>query len=466
MEEKKYNRIFVLTLLLTLMLSALAPYAKAEEFNMYLSNLSQAEDYAKKLIEKEYPFAKDSVVLDVQQEFVLGKITNYAFYFKRMIDGIPYPDNFIFYSFDQTGKMIGQNINWNKQIQLPEQSATMKVEDAKAKFTEHMEPLIFYQDPNTANSFYKYDLHRDTLIDAVTGEWFVAKSKDESTEDELIAEKSLVSSVRPINTEKEALERASSLALLGKDVQPPTVSILPYSVFNSRIKGPFWNISWSKNKRNTTTGSCYLTVQFQQSTGQLVSYFNQCAIEEQKPVSKEEARQKAIQIIKQYTPQIAHQLMIEDIYIAQATLAERDGTQSYVVKFVRRIPGVSSTGSALVSIDKQSGMLSDFTSNLDDLNYEAIPKVDKTKLNRMLIDKYDLQLSYEAVSDMKNIAKAEKESSTGFINEDPSKVRLVYRLIPKEKYNNYFIDAENAVWRSVITGKEATKESIELEQSQ
>ncbi|TBL67980.1 hypothetical protein [Paenibacillus thalictri] len=459
--KRKYGPIFMFTLLLILSSGFLASSANADQAVASISSFTQAEDYAKKLIAADYPFAKDQIVLDLHQEFVLNQKTHYSLYFKRMIGNVPYPNNKIFYAFDETGKRLGHYIYWDKQVQFEKQEPVLNKEDVKAQFLEHMQPLLSYwfngassHSRLTESSIYSYDFDPEALDFTLTGEPYNLKQKLDSIEDEnSLAGETANIPIKPIETEKEALKHASLVAGISNGPSPE-VRMDYNTVFNDRLIGPFWQVIWVKSD------SCYARTVFQQNSGQLVDYWNACMNQSGKSLTTDLAKQKAIQLVKQYLPESTYKdLAVEDVSLLQK---EPEGYSYYSVKFVRHISGVWNPNLLYVDIDEKTGSFIGFSNQLNDYNYESLPVVDNAKLNKMLLDKYDLELRYEAVNDMKDSMVASQGGGWKAISEEPVEISLVYHLIPKAEYSNYFLDAKEAVWRDRNTAKMTTKEQIEM----
>ncbi|WP_079914276.1 YcdB/YcdC domain-containing protein [Paenibacillus sp. 32352] len=465
--KKRRDVVSVITLLLILLLIGTAvPYAEAEESPVLLSSLTQAQDFAAKFIEKEYPFAKGSFVVEDSRVVSMPPNENhYYFQFKRVIDGIPYPNNFINLDIDQRGTIISKQIFWNKELKLPKTENVLNIENAKLKLIEQMKPYVSAEYPDRINhgeqktGFYSYRLAQETAIDAITGELIEDEEGLRLATQKPIIEHPIDNAILPVPTAEEALKRASSFAMIPSGSEKPNV--FSESVgFNNAFSGPFWRVNWVKKVGDTY---CSSYVQLQQGTGELIYYFNDCKIEGHSPINEEEAKKIAIEFIKQYVPRHAHQLVLSEVRQNKVTIQERRGAEEYSVYFTQNVPGARG-GYVIIGIDKESGKVSLYSNSLHELNYDDMPYFNEDSLKMMLMKKYDLQLSYRHDTDKSSISKAWKEGTLQVVNNEPVEARLVYGLVNKDKYLDYFLDAKDAVWRHSLTSEVTSEEKIKSAQ--
>ncbi|MCY9662726.1 hypothetical protein P5G65_25445 [Paenibacillus chondroitinus] len=80
-----------------------------------------------------------------------------------------------------------------------------------------------------------------------------------------------------------------------------------------------------------------------------------------------------------------------------------------------------------------------------------IPQFDESKLKSMLLKAYDVIPTYYTPPLTNPVT----------ITEDPVKPVLIYTLVRKANYSNYFSDAKDAVWREFSTAKLITVDQIE-----
>jgi hypothetical protein len=189
-------------------------------------------------------------------------------------------------------------------------------------------------------------------------------------------------------------------------------------------------------------------VEIQQSTGDLTWYWNTCALEGNKRIDEDGAKQKAAEYLKHAMPQEASLVALESIQ-------KSSGDQAYKLIYTAKSGGVV-FGHVTVTIDIDSGEITVVNNDFDGTLPADIPKFDETKLKASLMKEYDVTLAYYTPP-----LPPGTFLSPVRISEEPVKPVLVYNLERKPSYYNYFLDAENAVWINELTGKAMAEDQIE-----
>ncbi|NQX65969.1 hypothetical protein HQN90_07500 [Paenibacillus alba] len=462
--KKRRNTSLVLAGLFTLLLAS--NVALAEKVESSEVRLDQVQEYATQYIENEYPFAKDQFVLVDYQENTFVKPHFYYIRYLRAIDGIRYPANYINLDIDTSGKVINKQIIWDKNVQLPESEPVISVEEARAKFAEHLAPTFTRVFPDKLNrgqtktGIYQYVLLSDNWrVDAVTGKVDGSGSMNQPAQEQKTKLPATYKEVvQPVDSEEKALKRATELAVIPTNAQYPLI----YQVadgFNYNLSGPFWQVIWRKPMG---TYYCSSSAEIQQSTGDLTSLFNECSLEGKHRIGEEEAKQKTADYLRKSLPQAASALTLYSIHEHSVTLPSRMGESAYTLTYTANLSRVY-FGYVTISIDIQSGEVTEVNNSLHGTLPADIPQFDEPKLKSMLMKAYDVIPAYYTPP-LNLVNKTEDgiiQTNPVTITGDPVKPVLVYTLVRKANYNYYILDAKDAVWRHFSTGEAVTEDQIE-----
>ncbi|OPH56952.1 hypothetical protein BC351_26430 [Paenibacillus ferrarius] len=460
--KKRRSTSLVLASLCTLLVASnvvLAAQAESSEVR-----LDQVQEYATQYIEKEYPFAKEQFLLVDYQENTFVKPHFYNIRYLRAIDGIRYPGNYINLDIDKSGNVINKQILWDKNVQLPESEPVISMEEARAKFAEHLAPSFTRVFPDKLNraetktGIYQYAiLLNNWRVDAVTGkvDGGINQPAQEQKTKLPAAYKEVV---QPVDSEEKALKRATELAVIPTNAEYPLI----YQVvdgFNNNLSGPFWKVIWRKPMG---TYYCSSSAEIQQSTGDLTSLYNECPLEGKHRIGEEEAKQKTADYLRKSLPQAASALTLYSIHESSVTQPSRMGDSGYTLIYTANLSGVN-YGYVIIGIDIQSGEVTEVINSLSGTLPADIPQFDEPKLKSMLMKAYDVIPTYYTPP-LNLVNKAENgiiQTNPVTITEDPVKPVLVYTLARKANYNNYILDAKDAVWRHFSTGEVITEDQIE-----
>lgn len=464
--KKRRNTSLVLASLFTLLLASnVVLAANTESSEIRLDQVQvQVQEYATQYIEKEHPFAKDQLVFVDYQENTFVEPHFYNIRYIRAIDGIRYPGNYINLDIDKSGKVINEQMLWDKNVQLPESEPVISAEEARAKFAEQLAPTFSRVFPDELNKgetkkigIYEYALSDNWRVDAVNGKVLGGmiqpvleqKTKVPATSKEI---------VQPVDSQEKALKRATELAVIPTNAQNPLI----YQVvdgLNSNLSGPFWKVIWRKPIGNVY---CSSSAEIRVSTGELTSIFNECPLEGKHRVSQDEAKQISVKYLEKALPQAVSALTLYSIKESSVTLPLRMGDPAYSLIYTANLSGIY-YGHVSIVIDIQSGEVIDVGNSLKGTIPADIPQFDEPKLKSMLMKAYDVIPTYYTPPQNK-INKTEDaiiQTNPVTISEDPVKPVLVYTLARKANYSNYFLDAKDAVWRHFSTAKSITVDQIE-----
>lgn len=472
MRKKRYPLPVFAALLTLLLLGTLLPGGKAEASDVQVNSLSQALNFATHYVETKYPYTKGETIVEDYREIKRSAGNWYNVFFKRVIQGTEFPDNNIFLSIDTSGTIIMEQINWDQNLQLPSSGAKISEEEAKEAFLKQIQPLTSYRTPDqqtrgeAKQRYVEYWFNQENRIDAETGQLLgersvssgesIATKKAEPNETQGASKTQTANSAKPLITKDDALQRALLM------VKPPRGAGAPNIYTNSGgindfLNGPFWNVFWSYSSKTFDTGYCSARIQLQQSTGLLVDYFNFCPIEGGKEVSEKEAKQKATDFVNKFASDYTQGLVLSNIRLETTTISTLGGAQHYTLFFLKQTEGGTERGSIVISIDKASGEVAYYSNMLSEPMKEDL-QLDETKLKAMLVNKYDLKLSYEAVEGSGHGAQ-QKVVAAGDVK--PVVLKLVYRPVVKKNYIDYFLDAKDEVWRNSVTAEAVLEEQIQ-----
>lgn len=395
--------------------------------------------------------------------------------YDRMVNGIPYADNYIQLEINSEGHVLSYELEWDDTITFPEASKPMSLIEAEQSIRKRAEPELAYLVPYGMRKKEPMLTYRlpSFAIDAVTGERLPEDNQSfsmETVEKEPLTAKPLATPPKP-----GKLTEAEAIALVEKAFQLPEGSKLQQSSFNeyeneAGITHSRWSLNWSVMKDGKAGGYAHASVDG--STGVISNYYGYTDEKStSEPTSTEgisldAAVEKAVEVIKKQLPwltdQIHLQKPLEDNY--KGRKPEHIG--SYYIPFVRKIHGATVVYDHLaVGINAMTGEADSFGATLSSYKYPAqAPKpIEKSQVMDRFMDYYKVGLTYRLSKELLwNGEPLPFESysmlvDSGKLSEKDvdvqTKVELIYRLVSKPRHENVFLDAQSGEWRNSETGE-------------
>lgn len=404
--------------------------------------------------------------------------------FDRIVNGIPYADNYIEVEIDSEGHMMSYSLHWDETIVFPKPGTTLAPEQADAKLRAAAKPELSYIIPYNAKGARKpvlsYKLE-SVAIDAVNGE-----PKDRASmpyfREGTVSETPLSSKPEGTVPAKRDVTEQQAAELVKAAFKLPAEAELTHSNYNENIDEytgktyAYWDLSWTITKNGKEQG--FLSASVDGHTGVIRSFYNynysgsaEQPAEDKASVTLEQAMELATATVKKQLPWLTHQFYIvkpsSELY--EGKTANEIG--SYRIEFVRKIHSATvDYDSVGVSIDARTGEVTDYNGHIADFDYPAsLPSViTKDQAIAKWLEYYRTELAYRLVQQYWwdgqpiPIEKVRLMIASGEVNESQfnskNEAELVYRLVARPLDENIFLDAESGSWRNRETGEQTQLE--------
>lgn len=399
--------------------------------------------------------------------------------YDRIVNGIPYVDNYIEVEVDSEGHITRYSLQWDNTITFPKVDTKLTLEQANAKLRAAAAPQLTYIVPYNQQGKRKpmlsYEL-QPISIDAVTGEqnegsndmYFRAGTVSETPVTEKpVGEEPKAGTV----TEKQAAEAVKAAFKLPAEAE---LSGSSYNEQNNEGTGTtdaYWNLNWTMKKDGKETGAANASVDGR--TGAVRSfyiyYYNGQTQAGSKTISLEQASTLAADAVKKHLPWLTHQLYMVKPDPKQYEGLSAEENRSYYFNFVHKIHGAAvEYDNISVAIDSRTGEIINYDAYLSNFDYpdKAPTIIAKDKAVDSWLKFYQTQLTYRLVQQFTwngqpiPVEKYKVMLASGEIQGSEVKAtteaELVYRLVPRLIDESVFLDAETGGWRNRETG-EATQ---------
>lgn len=454
-----------------------------ESSNTYPPKVDMQEAYkiAEEFIQKINPEVAGLIRFDEEAaasyKTPLQGNVEYPLTFYRVVNDIPFPNNYIRVRINGDGDITSYDYHWNDQLTFTEPSEMISEDKAREIFNKY-EPYLQYLTPyqSTENQvFLSYDLSYPR-IDGVTGEPLDQNEVSLTENKQPITEKPLAAIPDgSLNlTQQQAIETVHELVTLPDNAELEKAAYFENSGTNST--DAYWTLQWNVdiNQDENLKGSIYARVD--STTGELMNYsrYDNVTVAEANAeqeqtsdeiLSQEEAEAIAVDFIKKSLPYYTDQLVLRNTELADD---EWKKLNEYRISFIRIIDEVQVQGEgATITIDASSGEIISFHHQISDQNYpntqpEAISIMDaKEKLSSL----YELKLRYEWTpqpefsvyndfsEDRIKLMIASGQLSPDILQAKNDVAKPVYYMERKPLEESVFLDASEGVWRNRETGE-------------
>jgi hypothetical protein len=418
----------------------------------------------------------------------------YELRYDRVVNGIPFPQNFVSVTVNGDGDVVGYNANWTDGLTFDDPKGVIGAEAALEKLHELTEPTLAYITPYQGKQrkpilVYNMDVFP---LDAKSGSVYTGGGIQPDLKPNVtpLTEKPLgeIPAATLNLTKDEAIAKVTAAFKLPDGVKLQDAS---YSENVDDVSGKTvssWNIRWSSyvNEADAKLGKqpgneVFATVNAK--TGEIMS-FNQ--YESGQPsdsyevkVKQEDAQATAIDLVKKMLPGYTDQLVLQNVPSGQVIpldIVKR--SRGYTFTFSRYIDGVrAGYDSVNVTVDAATGSIRNFSVNFSQQDYPAQKPqaIDAAKAEDLLFSTYDLQLQYvnnayqppywamgpygDAYAMKLKLAAASGED----LGAKDTAAHLVYALVPK--YTNgpqFMLNAVTGGWISPDNGEPVTLEKVKV----
>ena len=399
--------------------------------------------------------------------------------YDRLVQDIPYVDNYIEVDVDSEGHIRRFSLLWDDTIRFPKVDAKLTAEQANAKLRAAAAPQLTYIVPYNMQGKRKpmlsYEL-QPLSIDAGTGELKGESNfsyyRAGTVSDTPVTEKPLGEAPKAgAVTEKQAVDAVKAAFNL------PAGAELNGSNYSENMNESigtteaYWSLNWTIKKDGKEIGSASATVDGR--TGAVRSFYSYAYNEQEQSgspnVTLEQASALAVEAVKKHLPWLTHEL-----YFVKPDPKQYEGlsvgeNRQYYFNFVHKIHGATVEYDNInVAIDTRTGEIVNYDAYLSGFDYpvKAPALIEKEKAVDSWLTYYRTQLTYRLVQQFSwngqpiPIEKYKVMLAAGEIKGDEVKstteAELVYRLVPRLIDESVFLDAETGGWRNRETG-EATQ---------
>ncbi|MEX2460500.1 MAG: YcdB/YcdC domain-containing protein [Paenibacillaceae bacterium] len=453
-------------------------------------NLTAAKEMANALLKKFNPDELNHLQYNDAFEKTFKAPLNgdvrYNIQFDRTENNIPFPNNYVTFTLDGNGKLVGYDRNWSNNLTFGDASKAISVEQATYAFQTHSTVALTYISPwnatdkKQAKPLLGYNLISNS-VDAITSE--VSNQYGSS-----IAPNTTPLTDKPLAEKPEGnlnLTKEQAIKLAKSFIQLPEKAVLQDAYYNEsvtpdegttsdallsskRIYGGVgtgissWSLNWQvpgdKNQDQE-----YLSIGINSKTGELLNYYHNqnrlipLAASTVAPtkINLDKAKTTAIDFVKKVAPQYSNELALDEQNLANLTDKLLKTTPAININFRRVIQGILTENESInVGIDTDTGEINNYWSNISTLDYPTTKPIVLTESAAMdkLLSQYTLKLTYSlpfAVNPVYPMGAAKVETL---------EAKPYYILTTKYPDQSVFLDAVSGDWRKRDTGEITTLE--------
>ena len=432
-----------------------------------------AKELALEHIKDNFPDKVDQIVYDdrFEQQFKppLDGNIEYPIVFKRLVNGVMFEGNEIRITVDGNGNILGLGYRWGDDLKFPEVSLGVTEEQAHAMIVDQLDLSLRFirQWGPHHNKEMKYSYmpqyfqyFQPLYIQAKDGAFLSAWGEELDLEELKlipISDQKLGS----LNTGKPLTDE-QALAALKKHFPIPNDSSLIRSSYNEQWGGgtsSVWEFNWQTQKEGQMNTWAHAVIDAQ--SGRILTYGNdkQVYIEPGQnnsgpALTKEQAEEKAIELLKQLHPDIAHQILLQRV---PEMPHEKQYQHGYNIQFVRQLGDLSlEHGGITVNIDAKTGEVSNYWFDVENMKLpeKTPPVIGKEKAVNTYLDMMDITLSY--------IAPEPRGHGIEDQNAEIITPILVYQTRLKEQGVPMYLDAQTGQWTNRENGRIISTNTVNI----
>lgn len=394
----------------------------------------------------------------------LSDRVTYTYQYNRIVDGAPYPDNYIRVRVNGNNEVLSFSSRWNPNIDLESQSVEVSPEEAMKKYQNNIPIQMQY---DSLNRYYRpsgedsgkmvleYGLNNAyPYLDATTGKWLNRKGESASPlsqqEKDPISKKLLepIRLIKSLMIEQEAKNLSNELANIPENMSLDNVE------YNQNEHQPTtWGFTYIDP---TQDGEEYekkrINVRMHATTGEIYSYnLNDRTLYEdleskEIDINYDEAKNKAIEYVKKFSPSKAHQVYLKTQENEIAEDVEDRKRYTFVFQRLKDdIPVIND--SIRVSISAVDGQLIRFYQNWSTEASFPSPEnvISKEEAFQHFLDRYNIQLGWRQLQNSDDEATIQKNDGL---------YRKVYYLHDLNVFDQaVYLDAITGEWHSKADGE-------------
>lgn len=392
--------------------------------------------------------------------------------YDRVVNGIPFIDNYIQLSIDSEGHVLQFRLEWDDTIVFPTSANPISLDDATASIRKHALPDLAYFIPYSGQKkepVLHYQLP-PVVINAETGDQL--PRNDESYRPEALKEplsdEPLAAPPASIAlTQEDAAAAVEKAFGLTDDYKLQNASFSEY-VDDADKTSTRWSLEWSVNKDGKDVGYAYASVDGR--TGAITEFYvyrqDRSAQGTGEGITLDDAVASAVEVVKKLLPWQTHEIYLQKPSEDRYKNRTPEDIGSYYITFVRKVHGaVVSQDRISVSIHAVTGAVENYSAYLSDYKYpkQAPKTIDKSVVLDRFLDYYNIQLTYRLFSEYQlngqpitreqyQMLLMSSDSDSEEVKQQ-SRVELVYQLAHKSRHENVVLDAMTGEWRNSETGE-------------
>ncbi|KAB8137994.1 hypothetical protein F9U64_07195 [Gracilibacillus oryzae] len=423
----------------------------------------EGKEKADEIINQYFSDIKGEIKLDPSTKPQKPALTDqvvHTYQYNRVIDGVPLSNNQVQININGSNELVSFNSSWDHHIELESNAVNYTTDEALSLFQEKLPVELQY---NSLDRFYRpandgsgemileYALNDNyPYLDATTGEWINRQGETEEHGEEIDQEAVVSEPLQPkrmiqsIMTEQEAETLAREIAGI-----PEEMVIDNIQYYQDDHQPATWDLTFTETTEGQENYDTYsVSISLNATTGEVYHYFvNDPQLygdleADEAVVGYEEAKAKAIEIIKQFAPEKA-----DNIYYNATEYNNNNGrSKHHLFTFQRKENGIPVRGDSInVSISAIDGKLVDYYQSWQ--NNVTFPSFDdviskETAFERFL-ERYEIDLGWEMIADDSQ--------------ENKETYRKVYFLDNLHVFDQaVYLNAKTGNWHSRLTDEIVT----------
>ncbi|GMK38171.1 hypothetical protein PCCS19_12250 [Paenibacillus sp. CCS19] len=438
----------------------------------------QAAKVAQSFIAKVAAAYKDQIQINAyvgvdEKPPLTGQVVH-SIRFDRLVNGIPFVENYIEMQIDGEGHVLSYNRYWDDTVKFDKAAPALTGDEAAAKLQQALKPTLAYIVPYQMKPRKPLLVYNTgaVAISAITGETVGSQSKP--GKETQISSKPLGS--KPADdgslTKDQAAAKVDAAFGIPKDAKLTSSQYGEYADDVTGKNRAYWQLSYSVGDNDEKRGGSSIYAQVDAQTGEVRSYSAYKSSNEGTGVTYAAARTKAIEVLGKQLGWLADQYYLMEYDTSNYEDKKPEQIGSYYFNAIRKVGGVPvDMESVQVSINAYDGSVESYWSNTSELEYpsKAPSVIGDAKAADAWMDYYRVQLTYQ--SDYNYywdgqpipIEKYKVMVAAGEIKPDEVKsqgeAKLVYQLVPRYNLDqNVTLDAQTGHWINADDGTNATLE--------
>ncbi|MBM7570445.1 YcdB/YcdC domain-containing protein [Aquibacillus albus] len=431
---------------------------------------SEAKEIALSLIEEQFPDLADQVEYDdVDQRTPLQGNVVYNLRFDRTINNVPFKQNFIMIRINGNGDLVGLDYRWNKDVIFPSKDGVISQANAESKLKETLPLRLQYRiirgvqpyaevNPDEQKDQYALEFAYTNLgfgayFDAKKGAWVDSNGNQiESTAGDIEPISSQALGEAPSTSDKE-LSQEQALEVFKNQFEISDNMTLEHASYNEHAgngRNAYWNFNWRDENTSTSTHG-----RIDAKTGEIIEYSNysrhyNSSEEVEQVITYDEAKEKAIETVKELVPWKANQLGLDPARNREPQ--EPEQRREFTFNFNRLVNGiVVPNHNVYLTFSAEDGTLIRFHQNWDvDAQFpEANNVISIEEGKNIYFDAADIDLVYIVPQQEPPYHPADTRND----EDEEVEAKLAYTFRVNQTSEPVFLDAMEGKWVSAETGE-------------